>query len=203
MPCPGDLDGDGIIAVTDILLFLSDYGCDTAPCIGDVDGDDLTTVNDLLLLLSEFSRTMHLDSLHGPTGCIGAVCLQQRPRLLSENGKRRAAAAIAAQSVEPYRVDNWYGTWTGLRPSTRCATPMARSSWCAARRPRSAAYLHLSPLEPWVRLNWCKATMTGGSQPSRARGRGDGTRDECVDRYRLRSDGELHRRLPPVCLDGG
>jgi hypothetical protein len=55
-PCPGDLDGDGIIAVTDILLFLSDYGCDTAPCIGDVDGDDLTTVNDLLLLLSEFSE---------------------------------------------------------------------------------------------------------------------------------------------------
>ena len=56
-PCPGDLDGDGIIAVTDILLFLSDYGCDTAPCIGDVDGDDLTTVNDLLLLLSEFSES--------------------------------------------------------------------------------------------------------------------------------------------------
>ena len=55
-PCPGDLDGDGIIAVTDILIFLSDYGCGTSPCIGDVDGDDLTTVNDLLLLLSEFAE---------------------------------------------------------------------------------------------------------------------------------------------------
>ena len=34
-----------------------------------------------------------------------------------ENRKQRAAAAaIAVQSVEPYRVDNWYGTWTGLRP---------------------------------------------------------------------------------------
>ena len=33
-----------------------------------------------------------------------------------ENRNQRAAAAIAVQSVEPYRVDNWYGTWTGLRP---------------------------------------------------------------------------------------
>lgn len=34
-----------------------------------------------------------------------------------ENRKQRAAAAaIAEQSVEPYRVDNWYGTWTGARP---------------------------------------------------------------------------------------
>ena len=56
-PCPGDLDGDGMIAVTDILLFLSDYGCITSPCIGDVDGDELTTVSDLLLLLSEFSES--------------------------------------------------------------------------------------------------------------------------------------------------
>lgn len=38
--------------------------------------------------------------------------------LADENRKQRAAAAaaIAVQSVEPYRVDNWYGTWTGLRP---------------------------------------------------------------------------------------
>lgn len=33
-----------------------------------------------------------------------------------ENRKKRAAAASALQSVEPYRVDNWYGTWTGVRP---------------------------------------------------------------------------------------
>ena len=56
-PCPGDLDGDGIIAVTDILLFLSDYGCVTPPCIGDVDGDNLSTVSDLLMLLSTFSES--------------------------------------------------------------------------------------------------------------------------------------------------
>lgn len=54
--CPEDLDGDGIIAVTDVLLLLSDYGCTVAPCIGDVDGDGLTTVSDLLSLLSEFSE---------------------------------------------------------------------------------------------------------------------------------------------------
>ena len=56
-PCPADLDGDGVIAVTDILLFLSDYGCVAPTCAGDVDGDNLTTVNDLLLLLSQFSES--------------------------------------------------------------------------------------------------------------------------------------------------
>ena len=56
-PCPGDLDGDGMIAVTDILLFLSDYGCVAPPCIGDVDGDELSTVSDLLMLLSTFSES--------------------------------------------------------------------------------------------------------------------------------------------------
>lgn len=33
-----------------------------------------------------------------------------------ENRKKSAAAASAVQSIEPYRVDNWYGTWTGVRP---------------------------------------------------------------------------------------
>ena len=53
--CPADLDGDGFIAVSDVLIFLSDYGCVNPPCIGDVDGDQLTTVSDLLLLLSQFA----------------------------------------------------------------------------------------------------------------------------------------------------
>ena len=51
-----DLDGDGIVAVTDVLLFLSDYGCVIPVCLGDINGDDLTTVSDLLLLLSQFAE---------------------------------------------------------------------------------------------------------------------------------------------------
>ena len=44
-----------------------------------------------------------------------SACSSNAPA--EENRKQRpAAAAIAVQSVEPYRVDNWYGTWTGLRP---------------------------------------------------------------------------------------
>lgn len=55
--CPADLDGDGFVAVSDVLLFLSDYGCVIPVCLGDVNGDDLTTVSDLLLLLSQFAET--------------------------------------------------------------------------------------------------------------------------------------------------
>ena len=35
----------------------------------------------------------------------------------AESRKQRPqVAATAAQPAEPYRVDNWYGTWTGTRP---------------------------------------------------------------------------------------
>ncbi len=54
--CPGDLDGDGQVAVTDVLLFLSDFGCMDAPCVGDATGDGLTNVDDLLLMLSNFGN---------------------------------------------------------------------------------------------------------------------------------------------------
>lgn len=52
--CPGDLDGDGQVAVTDVLLFLSDFGCAVDPCVGDSNGDGQTNVEDLLLMLSYF-----------------------------------------------------------------------------------------------------------------------------------------------------
>jgi hypothetical protein len=55
--CPADLDGDGFVAVSDVLMFLSDYGCVIPVCLGDVNGDDLTTVSDLLLLLSQFAES--------------------------------------------------------------------------------------------------------------------------------------------------
>jgi hypothetical protein len=55
--CSGDLDNDGIIAVTDVLIFLSDYGCDVPVCVGDINGDNNTNVSDLLVLLSQFSES--------------------------------------------------------------------------------------------------------------------------------------------------
>lgn len=55
--CTGDLDNDGLIAVSDVLLFLADYGCEIPVCVGDINGDNNTNVSDLLLLLSQFSES--------------------------------------------------------------------------------------------------------------------------------------------------
>lgn len=55
--CPGDLDGDGLIAVSDVLVLLGDFGCITPAepdCLGDADNDGTTNVNDLLVILSSF-----------------------------------------------------------------------------------------------------------------------------------------------------
>ena len=51
--CPADLNGNGTIEVSDVLILLSDFGC-TTECIADIDGDGATNVNDVLLLLAAF-----------------------------------------------------------------------------------------------------------------------------------------------------
>jgi hypothetical protein len=51
--CPWDLDGDGDVFVTDLLLLLMDFGsCDSSPA--DFDGDGCVTVLDLLTLLGNW-----------------------------------------------------------------------------------------------------------------------------------------------------
>ena len=61
-PCPGDLDGDGNVFVTDLLLLLMDFGsCNGSPA--DLDGDGCVTVADLLTLLGTW----------GP--CPGSPCV--------------------------------------------------------------------------------------------------------------------------------
>ena len=52
--CPGDIDGDGIIGVSDTLDLLANFGCTGVGCTGDVDGDNLVGVADILELLSAF-----------------------------------------------------------------------------------------------------------------------------------------------------
>ncbi|MCB0760226.1 MAG: DUF4832 domain-containing protein [Flavobacteriales bacterium] len=55
--CPGDFNGDGFVNVSDLLLFLGDFNCQSA-CIADMDATGDVTTTDLLLFL----------------GLIGAVC---------------------------------------------------------------------------------------------------------------------------------
>ena len=55
VPCVGDLTGDGVVSVGDMLFLLSDFGCVT-DCNADVDLDDAVTIADLLQLLSAFGE---------------------------------------------------------------------------------------------------------------------------------------------------
>lgn len=56
VPCLGDFDGDQTVSTSDLLVFLSDFGC-TENCIADLDGDDTVGTNDLLLFLTYFGIT--------------------------------------------------------------------------------------------------------------------------------------------------
>ena len=54
--CPEDLDGDGIVAVGDVLLLLGQFGC-LSGCSSDITGDDQVTTADMLAILAEFGNT--------------------------------------------------------------------------------------------------------------------------------------------------
>ncbi|MCH2134075.1 MAG: right-handed parallel beta-helix repeat-containing protein [Phycisphaerales bacterium] len=50
--CSGDVNDDGVVNVTDILIVIAEYGSDSP--LGDVNDDGLVDVNDLLQVLTEF-----------------------------------------------------------------------------------------------------------------------------------------------------
>ena len=52
-PQPSDINEDGSVTITDLLIMLSAFGQSAA---GDVDGDGLTSVNDILQLLRDFTE---------------------------------------------------------------------------------------------------------------------------------------------------
>lgn len=52
-PCLGDLNGDLMVSVADILEMLGDFGCNDN-CSSDLTGDDAVSVDDLLTLLANF-----------------------------------------------------------------------------------------------------------------------------------------------------
>ena len=56
LSCPEDINGNGTVEVSDVLLLLSDFGC-TADCTeADIDGDGAVSVTDVLLLLAAFGE---------------------------------------------------------------------------------------------------------------------------------------------------
>ena len=54
--CVGDMDGDLVVTVSDVLDILSEFGCASA-CTMDINGDGATNVTDVLLVLSAFGTT--------------------------------------------------------------------------------------------------------------------------------------------------
>ena len=55
--CPSDLDGDGIIGISDTLEILANFGCVGSGCVGDLDGDTIVGVSDILEMLSIFGSS--------------------------------------------------------------------------------------------------------------------------------------------------
>jgi len=54
--CPEDIDGDGTVSVTDVLLLLADFGCTSNCTAADIDGDGSVSVTDVLALLAAFGE---------------------------------------------------------------------------------------------------------------------------------------------------
>jgi hypothetical protein len=54
VPCPLDIDGDGVVGATDLLETLSDFGEMGANLAGDVDGSGIVGVGDILELLASY-----------------------------------------------------------------------------------------------------------------------------------------------------
>ena len=51
--CPGDFDGDGLVAVSDVLFLLGEFGC-LSGCEADINGDGQVTTADMLIILGVF-----------------------------------------------------------------------------------------------------------------------------------------------------
>lgn len=54
--CVGDFDLNGVIAVSDLLLFMPEFGCTTG-CTKDLTGDENVSTSDILILLGFFGTT--------------------------------------------------------------------------------------------------------------------------------------------------
>lgn len=50
--CPNDLNGDGVVGISDVLQMISEWGDCQSGCAGDLDNDGEVAINDLLILIS-------------------------------------------------------------------------------------------------------------------------------------------------------
>ena len=55
-PCFGDMDGDDLITVADLLVVLGDFGC-VGVCAADLTDDGVVDTSDILALLAVFGTT--------------------------------------------------------------------------------------------------------------------------------------------------
>jgi hypothetical protein len=55
--CPTDLNGDGLINATDLLIFLGSFGCTSGCGNSDINGDGPVNASDLLIFLGTFGSS--------------------------------------------------------------------------------------------------------------------------------------------------
>jgi hypothetical protein len=65
--CPGEVNGDGIVDVQDLLQVIGEWGC--AGCPSDVNGDGVTDINDLLIVLGDWG----CETVTGPQTTLSGV----------------------------------------------------------------------------------------------------------------------------------
>ncbi len=54
--CAEDLNSNGMVEVSDVLILLADFGCDNECSVADINGDGMVSVADVLLLLAAFGE---------------------------------------------------------------------------------------------------------------------------------------------------
>lgn len=55
--CAGDLNGDNLVTIADMLIFIPNYGCSSACGSSDLDGNGFVNSNDLLLIISYYGNS--------------------------------------------------------------------------------------------------------------------------------------------------
>lgn len=57
VPCDADLNGDGVVNLTDVVMFASDYYLGTNPPRSDFNGDGIINLTDIVLLAQSLGTT--------------------------------------------------------------------------------------------------------------------------------------------------
>jgi hypothetical protein len=53
-PCTGDFNGDGVINISDLLLFIGNFGCPSSCGVYDLTNDGPVNVSDLLIFMAAY-----------------------------------------------------------------------------------------------------------------------------------------------------